>query len=131
MFTERKQVEMAENFYTKNRIRALNDFFRREFFGLPKHEAQQLGTVVVTRGICELPGIARAQAMERVTTFDQFDYNNDPHGEHDFGGFEICTGHKVFWKIDYYNLAMTAGSENPADPRQTTRVLTIMLASEY
>ena len=40
-------------------------------------------------------------------------------------------GQRIFWKIDHYDRALTYGSENAADPQQTVRVLTIMLASEY
>ena len=59
-----------------------------------------------------------------------FTEDNDPHGEHDFGSFELA-GRKFFWKIDYYDANMEFGSEDPADPAKTTRVLTIMLAEEY
>ena len=65
-----------------------------------------------------------------VQSFSSFTKENDPHGEHDFGSFEV-TGHKIFWKIDYYDAAMQFGSEDPTDPVKTTRVLTIMLAEEY
>jgi hypothetical protein len=67
---------------------------------------------------------------EKVELFDDFTKDNDPHGEHDFGAFQH-EGERIFWKIDYYAPDMEHGSENPADPKQTVRVLTIMLASEY
>ena len=38
---------------------------------------------------------------------------------------------RVFFKIDYYDLALDQGSENPANEGCTHRILTIMLASEY
>jgi hypothetical protein len=56
--------------------------------------------------------------------------HNDPYGEHDFGSFEV-TGHKFFFKIDAYDIDMRFGSEDPADPTKTTRVLTLMLAEDY
>ena len=65
-----------------------------------------------------------------VQTFANFNADNDPRGEHDFGSFRLA-GQNFFWKIDYYNPACDAGSEDPADPVKTTRVLTLMLASEY
>ena len=51
-------------------------------------------------------------------------------GEHDFGSFTVGE-EQLFWKIDYYDLSLEFGSNDPADPSQTKRVLTIMLAEEY
>ena len=56
--------------------------------------------------------------------------DNDPHGARDFGAFEHI-GEHIVWKTDYYARDMQHGSEDPSDPKQTVRVLTIMLASEY
>src|SRR6266545_1757499 len=71
-----------------------------------------------------------AMLIRRVATFSEFTEDNDPHGEHDFGNFTLA-GRKFFWKIDAYDANMQFGSEDPADPTKTTRVLTIMLAEEY
>lgn len=86
--------------------------------------------VVQTEGILALPPEDQSEIREKVERFDAFTPENDPYGEHDFGAFEHA-GERVFWKIDYYNRELTAGSEDPSDPKKTTRVLTIMLASEY
>jgi Protein of unknown function (DUF3768) len=103
------------------RIRELNDAFRKTLTG---------GKVFVTAGVDTLPSDVKAMAIREVATFSAFTPDNDPHGEHDFGNFELA-GRKFFWKIDTYDAAMEFGSEDPADSAKTTRVLTIMLAGEY
>jgi hypothetical protein len=103
------------------RIRILNDNFRSTFIG---------GQVLLTSGVSDLPIDVKAKALLMVRTFMDFTKDNDPYDEHDFGSFEIID-ETFFWKIDYYDIGCRAGSEDPADPDKTTRVLTIMLAQEY
>jgi hypothetical protein len=103
-------------------IARLNDALRTTGIG---------GQIVITQGIAGLHPTVQAGITATVSIFSNFNADNDPHGEHDFGAFDFPGAGKVFWKIDYYDLTLTAGSENPADPSQTTRVLTIMLAHEY
>jgi Protein of unknown function (DUF3768) len=88
------------------------------------------GRVFQTSGISALPPKDQSAIREKVETFDTFTPDNDPHGERDFGAFEH-NGQRIFWKIDYYDSTLKNGSEDPSDPQQTVRVLTIMLASEY
>lgn len=104
-------------------IATLNDSLRKTFTG---------GKIVMTRGVAAMVADVREQnnILRAVREFDAFTNDNDPHGEHDFGAVEV-DGDRYFWKIDYYDRAMEYGSENPADPSQTTRVLTIMRADEY
>lgn len=103
-------------------IRDLNDLLRTTFFAG--------GVVVCTPGIRALPEAEQSAIREQVETFTDFTVDNDPHGEHDFGAF-THNGNRVFWKIDYYDPTGHYGSEDPSDPTQTKRVLTIMLAEEY
>jgi hypothetical protein len=102
-------------------IRELNDRFRTTMTG---------GQVLMTAGVNALPSDVKAMVIRRVATFTDFNADNDPHGEHDFGSFTLA-GRKFFWKIDAYDVEMRFGSPDPADPAKTTRVLTIMLAEEY
>jgi hypothetical protein len=51
-------------------------------------------------------------------------------GEHGFVSVEH-DGTTYFAKIDYYTPDLSMGSDDPSDPSQTTRVLTIMRADEY
>jgi hypothetical protein len=103
------------------KIRELNDAFRTTMTG---------GKVLLTAGVDALPSDIKAAVIRRVATFSEFNKDNDPYGEHDFGSFAVA-GHKFFFKIDAYDADMRFGSEDPADPTKTTRVLTIMLAEEY
>ena len=103
-------------------IRVLNDNFRSTFVG---------GQVVMTHGVNELPIDTKACVLLAVQSFSNFTKDNDPHHEHDFGNFEI-EGETYFFKLDYYAAPdMNGGSEDPADPEKTARVLTIMRADEY
>jgi hypothetical protein len=103
------------------RIRALNDELRQNFAD---------GVAVMTPGIAALGAEAVARIVKTIGVFDDFCHANDPHEEHDFGCFE-ADGHRIFFKIDYYDKAFTCLSPDPADPAVTQRVITIMLAEEY
>ena len=105
-----------------DRIRALNDNFRRTFVG---------GAVMITVGVEAMPAGQRKSLLAKVRAFDAFTEDNDPHGEHDFGAVDEG-GVRCFWKIDYYDRRdMTMHSPDAADPAVTARVLTVMLAEEY
>jgi hypothetical protein len=104
-----------------DRIRLLNDNFRTTFVG---------GQVVMTQGVAELSIGEKARVILAVQGFMDFDAENDPYGEHDFGNFTLA-GESYFFKVDYYSPDLESGSEDPADPEKTTRVLTIMRADEY
>ena len=103
------------------RIRDLNDTFRKTFVG---------GKVMLTQGVDGLTAADKLVLLAKVRNFEDFHRDNDPHSEHDFVSIEH-DGVRYFGKIDYYAQDLEHGSEDPADPLQTIRVLTIMRADEY
>lgn len=105
-----------------SRIRDLNDAMRNT--GISS------GRWMMTAGVQALGPDFVLLSSRAVQTFSAFTDDNDPYGEHDFGAFDLA-GERLFWKIDYYDRDLRYGSDDPADPAVTTRVLTIMLASEY
>jgi Protein of unknown function (DUF3768) len=100
-----------------SKVRYLNDNFRLA------------GQFMITVGISALSDSLKMQIVQKVRLFTDFTEGNDPHGEHDFGSFDI-DGQTVNWKIDYYDPSMQSGSDKPWRADQTRRVLTVMLAEE-
>src|SRR4051812_17311338 len=62
------------------KIRDLNDAFRRSMSG---------GRFTMTAGVAALPGDRLSRLVDAVRRFADFNADNDPHGEHDFGPVEI------------------------------------------
>ena len=117
------------------RIARLNDRAR---------QAMGLACVAVsTEGFRSLSAEDQSRVRELVETFDAFTPDNDPYEERDFGAIyqdgdgrwtttrPARLAETVFWKIDAYDRELRFGSEDPANPAITRRVLTIMLAREY
>lgn len=95
------------------------------------HVVLTTGIMVLIGDVREFRGFQRrAEILRAVRDFDSFPPGGDPYGEHDFGALDY-DGTRIFWKIDYYDRTMMAGSPSPADPGLTVRVLTIMCADEY
>lgn len=114
------EVILMTNEYAK-RIAELNDQCRAG------HAPCQL---ILTQGISALPLCDQAAILNSIARYDRFTPDNDPYGERDFGSI-THTGERIFWKIDYYAPDLQRGSDDPADPTKTVRVLTVMLAEEY
>lgn len=102
-------------------IQKLNDALRTSGEG---------GQVFLTSGLKALDEFTLAKIIGAVKTFEDFNPDNDPYGEHDCAVVNV-DNQDIIWKIDYYNLDYNGGSPDPADPKVTRRVLTIMLSKEY
>ena len=76
---------------TSAKIAAIND----------KHRQNMEGRTV-TRGVAAM-GEDVNEVFVRVRDYAEFNEDNDPYGEHDFGSFTV-SGVKIFWKIDYYTM---------------------------
>ena len=103
------------------RIRHLNDLLRCQGIG---------GQVMITAGLDALGVEAVNRVLRAVMAFQEFNSDNDPHGERDCAILTV-DGLRILFKIDYFDRTLTYHSPDPSDPAVTSRVLTIMLAHEY
>ncbi len=99
-----------------NPIAAINDQFRQT----------TTRDIMITQGVQTFEDVTGL--VQAVRNFNDFNPDNDPYGEHDFGAIE-WEQQRTFWKIDYYDQEL----QQWHDPLSTEcrRVMTIMLASEY
>jgi len=97
----------------KEKIAAKNDACRRTFTGC---------RVMLTAGV--EGDVNLDKVIQAVKTFDDFNEDNDPYLEHDFGKFTI-EDEDYFWKVDYYDKDYNFFQEDGY------RVLTIMRSDEY
>lgn len=113
--------EEQEDDERAKKIAELNDEFR-----LNPH----LGEFRINVGVLAKGKEIVCQAVALTRTFSEFNEANNPHGERDYGRFEL-QGDTYLWKIDYYDNEMLFHSPDPTDPNVTVRVLTLMLKEEY
>lgn len=104
-----------------DRIRAMNDALRKHGIG---------GEIYATSSLMSLGLDVLKHVVNEVTKFSDFNPNNDPYQEHDFGIVQVGDI-KVMFKIDYYEDATkTYGAADPSDPN-TVRVMTVGLPSDF
>ena len=102
-------------------IALLNDTLRKTGTG---------GSVMITQNLQRVTGFDPIVLAKALADYSGFDADNDPHGERDFGDMTLW-GYDLIWKIDYYDKDLKYGSDDPANPEVTRRVLTVMLASDW
>ncbi len=113
-------------------IAQYNDEFRANMGHPNKENSPVKGKYMMSRGIVNLDTIDQVDIMIKVRDFNDFNQDNDPHGEHDMGRIHLESNKQdILWKIDYYDVNYENGSEDPSDLEKTRRVLTTMLSCEY
>ena len=103
-----------------------NDRFRASFGMDPTVP----GRIVSTASVADEGVDFMLVALASVASFDSFTEDNDPYGWHDFGSLNVA-GVALYWKVDLFDQAYLYGSDDPADPARTRRVLTIYRPDEH
>lgn len=98
----------------------------QEFYTLELNKNERIS---ITDGIKQLNNWMKIAVF--VKTFQNFDKENDPYNEHDFGSI-VVDNVKIYFKVDLYEDNWSYGWDREEKPiEDCQRLLTIFLASEY
>ena len=100
-------------------IRKKNDQLRQQIPLVPMPHK-----FMMTSSVASLPEKQKFALFSKVANFNDFNEDNDPHGEHDFGTI-FQDGEKYFWKIDYYD------DDYQFHKEDGNRVILLMHARDY
>ena len=115
-----ERAKLNATMSTMQKNRALNDHFRKTGQG---------GIVTLSMGLHKL-GQAEVDNVMKQLAGEKGDKSVEAGSEHDMG--EIQVGNRtVSWEINYYNKELDDVSDNPTNPDQTTRFMTLLLSTEY
>jgi Protein of unknown function (DUF3768) len=111
-------------------IAELNDRFRQHNLGFGQVRITPVVEMMLIAPLAPKAIEHREALLTMVRSFNDFNEDNDPYAEHDFGSVEF-EGKEYFWKIDYYSDdSYEYGAEDSRSPT-TRRVMTVMHSSEY
>lgn len=119
------------------KIAALNDQLRASLMGAAAPHPRQTVMVagVLAPELQDMTGHARTlkeTAILKAISEQSFEEGNDPYGERDYGSFEIAgEPERLYWKVDYYDHALTEHSPDATNPAVTHYVLTIAYLRDY
>lgn len=106
-----------------------NDELRRNLYNPGKHRVQfTIGVVNAIGDTTKWLNFRRRKRILRAAYDFEFDANDQ--SDRDLGYF-FADGHTFFFRIAAFDNALDQRSPDPANEDITTRVLTIMLESEY
>lgn len=101
-----------------------------------RHERDHTAKLVITRNCLATlagDGSSVAELAAQIRIFSALSEWKPPEGDRsecDLSYLQI-DGLNLMFKVDYYAPGLKWGSEDPSDPQQTIRVITVMLPSDY
>jgi hypothetical protein len=111
--------------YTSEQLAHINDTIRMNLCKLRCNLKVDgvIGQLMFTRNAIEALGDNITVLLQEIGSFNDFNKDNDPHKEHDFGKI-VLFGRTWFWKFDYYEKSIRSFGHD-------VHLLTIMEASDY